>query len=211
MHGAVGTALGGVTTLVGEPQNLLIAEIMDWEFLEFFLKMAHISMPVLVVGLITCASLEMTGSFGYGAQLSPKVRAMLEEYDHDDEAKRTMQERMVIVVQAVVALVLIHRARPAPRGARRRRPAGDRTGDRVQRRHRRASHRPRVRRGAAVHGAAGRVLAIVAVIHEQGLFTPVIHWVMTYDGKVQQALFYLAERRALDDQRQRLRRDGVHQ
>ena len=28
MHGAVGTALGGVTTLVGEPQNLLIAEIM---------------------------------------------------------------------------------------------------------------------------------------------------------------------------------------
>ena len=26
MHGAVGTALGGVTTVVGEPQNLLIAE-----------------------------------------------------------------------------------------------------------------------------------------------------------------------------------------
>jgi NhaB family Na+:H+ antiporter len=45
MHGAVGTALGGVTTLVGEPQNLLIAEIMDWEFVEFFTRMAHISMP----------------------------------------------------------------------------------------------------------------------------------------------------------------------
>jgi NhaB family Na+:H+ antiporter len=54
MHGAVGTALGGVTTLVGEPQNLLIAEVMDWEFATFFLKMAHISMPVLVVGLLTC-------------------------------------------------------------------------------------------------------------------------------------------------------------
>ena len=36
MHGAVGTALGGVTTLVGEPQNLLIAEIMDWEFVSPF-------------------------------------------------------------------------------------------------------------------------------------------------------------------------------
>ena len=36
MHGAVGTALGGVTTLVGEPQNLLIAEIMDWEFVHVF-------------------------------------------------------------------------------------------------------------------------------------------------------------------------------
>ncbi len=60
MHGAVGTALGGVTTLVGEPQNLLIAEVMDWEFVEFFMRMAHISMPVLVVGLITCAALEVT-------------------------------------------------------------------------------------------------------------------------------------------------------
>ena len=30
MHGAVGTALGGVTTLVGEPQNLLIAEKAGW-------------------------------------------------------------------------------------------------------------------------------------------------------------------------------------
>ena len=59
MHGAVGTALGGVTTLVGEPQNLLIAEIMDWDFATFFLKMAHISMPVLVVGLLTCLALEI--------------------------------------------------------------------------------------------------------------------------------------------------------
>ena len=35
MHGAVGTALGGVTTLVGEPQNLLIAEKAGWEFMEY--------------------------------------------------------------------------------------------------------------------------------------------------------------------------------
>ena len=34
--------------------------------------------------------------------------------------------------------------------------------------------------------------AIVAVIGDQGLFIPVIDWVMTYDGKVQQALFYVA-------------------
>ncbi|MCH8136609.1 MAG: sodium/proton antiporter, partial [Proteobacteria bacterium] len=34
--------------------------------------------------------------------------------------------------------------------------------------------------------------AIVAVIENQGLFSPVIDWVMTYDGKSQQALFYMA-------------------
>ena len=45
MHGAVGTALGGVTTMVGEPQNLLIAEKMDWEFLEFVYAMSHVTIP----------------------------------------------------------------------------------------------------------------------------------------------------------------------
>jgi NhaB family Na+:H+ antiporter len=34
--------------------------------------------------------------------------------------------------------------------------------------------------------------AIVAVIDHQGLFTPVIDWVRTYDGRTQEALFYLA-------------------
>ena len=47
MHGAVGTALGGVCTLVGEPQNLLIATVAGWDFKTFFLNMAPITMPVL--------------------------------------------------------------------------------------------------------------------------------------------------------------------
>ena len=59
MHAAVGTALGGVMTLVGEPQNLLIAKEAGWEFLEFFLKMAPVTIPVFVVGLLTCLLLEI--------------------------------------------------------------------------------------------------------------------------------------------------------
>ena len=35
MHAAVGTALGGVCTTVGEPQNLLIASYTGWNFMEF--------------------------------------------------------------------------------------------------------------------------------------------------------------------------------
>ena len=34
--------------------------------------------------------------------------------------------------------------------------------------------------------------AIVAVINHQGLFTPVIDWVLTHEGKSQAALFYIA-------------------
>ena len=66
MHGAVGTALGGVCTLVGEPQNLLIATVADWDFVEFFLLMAPITMPVLVAGLLTCLILEQGVCLGTG-------------------------------------------------------------------------------------------------------------------------------------------------
>ena len=66
MHGAVGTALGGVCTIVGEPQNLLIAKIADWDFIEFFLYMAPVTMPVFIVGLLTCFCLERFKLAGFG-------------------------------------------------------------------------------------------------------------------------------------------------
>ena len=192
MHGAVGTALGGVTTLVGEPQNLLIAEIMDWEFAEFFMKMAHISMPVLVIGLLTCAMLEVTKIFGYGAQLSPKVRLVLEEFDHDMSTKRTREEKMVIAVQGVVALILIlalglHLAEPGVVGLLVIVLATAFNGVTEE-------HRIGHAFEEALPFTALLVVffAIVAVIHHQGLFSPVIHWVMTFEGKTQEALFYLA-------------------
>lgn len=107
MHGAVGTALGGVCTLVGEPQNLLIAEKAGWDFIEFFLRMAPITMPVLVAGLFTCLMLEITKSFGYGAELPKSVRDVLEEFARQEDAKRTTRDNAALVVQALVALFLV--------------------------------------------------------------------------------------------------------
>jgi len=192
MHGAVGTALGGVTTLVGEPQNLLIAEIMDWEFVEFFLKMAHISMPVLVVGLLTCVMLELTGWFGYGAKLSPKVREVLEDYDLEMTESRSKEESSAIVVQAIVALVLVvalgaHLAEPGVVGLLVIVLATAFTGITEE-------HRIGHAFEEALPFTALLVVffAIVAVIDHQGLFAPVIDWVMTYEGKTQAALFYVA-------------------
>jgi len=192
MHGAVGTALGGVTTLVGEPQNLLIAEVMDWEFVEFFMKMAHISMPVLVVGLITCALLEVTKSFGYGAPLSPKVREVLDDYDRAMTEKRTKAESSAIIVQAFVGLVLVivlgkHLAEPGVVGLLVIVLATAFNGITEE-------HRIGHAFEEALPFTALLVVffAIVAVIHHQGLFTPVMDWVMTYEGKTQQALFYVA-------------------
>ncbi len=192
MHGAVGTALGGVTTLVGEPQNLLIAKIMDWTFVEFFLRMAHISMPVLAVGLITCVLLEKVSLFGYGTKLSSKVRDVLEEYDRQMDEKRTKAESTAIAVQAIVAVILIlvlgfHLAEPGVVGLLVIVLATAFNGITEEHRIGRAFEE-------ALPFTALLVVffSIVAVIDNQGLFSPVIHWVLTYDGKMQQALFYIA-------------------
>ena len=192
MHGAVGTALGGVTTLVGEPQNLLIAEIMGWEFVTFFMQMAHISMPVLVVGLLTCLALEHFRVFGYGTKLGDKVRSVLEEYDAELSAKRSKQENAVLVTQGVVALVLVlalgfHLAEPGVVGLMVIVLATAFAGVTEE-------HRIGHAFEEALPFTALLVVffAIVAVIDHQGLFSPVIHWVMGYEGLTQQALFFIA-------------------
>ena len=192
MHGAVGTALGGVTTLVGEPQNLLIAEIMDWEFVPFFLKMAPISLPVLAVGLLTCASLEYFKLFSYGRPLSDKVREVLEDYACAMNDQRTKEESAAIGVQGIVALILVlalgfHLAQPGVVGLLVIVLATAFNGITEEHRIGRAFEEALPFTGLLVV-----FFAIVAVIDNQGLFSPVINWVMTYEGKTQTALFYCA-------------------
>lgn len=192
MHGAVGTALGGVTTIVGEPQNLLISKVMGWEFMEFFYRMAHITMPVLVVGLTTCILLEVTRKFGYGAQLSPKVREVLEMYDQDQTERRTKQETVTIIVQAVVGVCLVialgtHAAEPGIIGLMVIVLSTAFNGITEE-------HRLGHAFEEALPFTALLVVffAIVSVIADQKLFTPVFELVMQYEGKTQEALFFVA-------------------
>ena len=107
MHGAIGTALGGVATMVGEPQNLLIAKVVGWDFASFFLHMVPVSLPVLVAGLITCWLLEKLRWFGYGARLPRPVRQVLEEFADNERTKRTKADQAALWVQAMAALVLV--------------------------------------------------------------------------------------------------------
>jgi len=145
-----------------------------------------------VVGLMTCALLEVTGTFGYGAQLSPKVREVLEEYDNEMTQNRSKSDNMVIAVQAFVGLVLVivlgnHLAEPGVVGLLVIVLATALNGVTEE-------HRIGHAFEEALPFTALLVVffAIVAVINNQGLFTPVIDWVMTYDGKTQEALFFIA-------------------
>ncbi|MEA1065207.1 sodium/proton antiporter NhaB [Erwinia sp. HR93] len=107
MHAAVGTALGGVMTMVGEPQNLIIARAAGWHFSDFFLRMAPVTLPVLVCGLLTCCILEYSKILGYGAPLPEPVREVLQTWDRQNSRQRTRLDNARLVVQAVIGLWLI--------------------------------------------------------------------------------------------------------
>ncbi|MCF8475347.1 MAG: sodium/proton antiporter NhaB [Emcibacter sp.] len=107
MHALVGTALGGACTLVGEPQNVIIGGRAGWDFVEFFLRMSPVTLPVLIVGLVTCIILEKKKIFGYGASLPDTVRRILEEFDAEESAKRNYKEKASLIAQVVVALWLV--------------------------------------------------------------------------------------------------------
>ncbi|MBD1227001.1 sodium/proton antiporter NhaB [Xenorhabdus griffiniae] len=107
MHAGVGTALGGVMTMVGEPQNLIIAKHVDWDFVTFFIRMSPITIPVFICGLLVCLLVEHFKLFGYGAELPERVRSVLEDYDQKASEKRTRQEKTQLAVQALIGIWLI--------------------------------------------------------------------------------------------------------
>ncbi len=192
MHGAVGTALGGVCTLVGEPQNLLIASEMGWNFATFFLEVAPVSMPVLVIGLSTCYYVEKKKWFSYGFELPGNIRSHLLETEVKMEAKRGFQGKMKLVVQAIAGIWLIialafHLAAvgiiglsvivflTAFNGVTEEHQIGHAFEE-------------------ALPFTALLVVffAIVAVIHDQHLFAPVIGYVLSLKGQSQLAAYYIA-------------------
>ncbi|HHW7578695.1 TPA: sodium/proton antiporter NhaB [Mannheimia haemolytica] len=107
MHAGIGSALGGVMTMVGEPQNLIIASQAEWGFIEFLLRVLPVSLPVLICGIATCFLVEKYKLFGYGDRLPRKVWVVLARYSQLKEQKMTKQDRLKMLVQAIAGIWLI--------------------------------------------------------------------------------------------------------
>ena len=192
MHGAVGTALGGVCTIVGEPQNLLIATIAGWEFVEFFLRMAPITMPVFVAGLITCLLIEKFSIAGFGNQIPPNIRDIFNDYaiyrkeNITDVDKAELLIEMLVAVFLVIALAL-HLAAVGLIGL---------TVIILLTAFKGITEEHKL--GEAFHEALpftallAVFFAIVSVIHDQHLFSPVINYVLAQDPSSQPSLFFIA-------------------
>ncbi len=192
MHGAVGTALGGVCTLVGEPQNLLIGSVMGWHFAEFFLMVAPVSLPVLAVGLGTCYFVEKKKWFTYGFELPGDIRSHLLETEVQMEEKRGFGGKIKLIFQGLAGIWLIialafHLAAvgliglsvivflTALNGVTEEHQIGHAFEE-------------------ALPFTALLVVffTIVAVIHDQHLFAPVINYVLSLQGHAQLAAYYIA-------------------
>jgi len=192
MHGVVGTALGGVCTLVGEPQNLLIGEKMGWDFIEFFMKMAPVTLPVLAVGLLTTLALEKLKIFGYGAQLPEVARKIIENYTREADETRTEKEKFGLIVQAVSAVLLIvglalHLAPVGIIGLGLIIVQTAFMGIVEEHQLGRAFEEALPFTGLLVV-----FFVIVAMIHDQHLFSPIINWALSLEASQQPVMFYLA-------------------
>ncbi|MEH0832720.1 sodium/proton antiporter NhaB [Pectobacterium cacticida] len=191
MHAGVGTALGGVMTMVGEPQNLIIAKSAGWDFVTFLLRMSPVTVPVFIGGILTCLMLERFKLFGYGVGLPSNVRRVLEDYDRDMTSKRTPQDKMRLIVQALIGIWLIialafHLAEVGLIGLSVIILATTFCG---------VTEEPAI--GKAFQDAMPFTalltvfFTIIAIIIDQQLFSPIIHYVLQSSDSTQLTQFYL--------------------
>ncbi len=192
MHGAVGTALGGVMTQVGEPQNLLIADRLGWEFMEFVFQMAPVTVPVLFAGLATCVLLEITRIFGFGARIPHSVHKILLEEHVKEMEQMKHSDRSALIVQGIAALTLIfalafHVAEVGLIGLLVIVLQTAFNGETEE-------HNIGKAFQEALPFTALLVVffAIVAVIHGAHLFTPISDWVLSLPVDSQPGFYYIA-------------------
>lgn len=191
MHAGVGTALGGVMTMVGEPQNLIIAKSAGWDFASFFIRMLPVTLPVFICGLLVCILVEQFKLFGYGTQLPERVRQVLTEYDQQASAKRTKQEKMKLAVQAIIGIWLVlalalHLAEVGLVGLSVIILATSFCG--ITNEH---ALGKAFQEALPFTALLTVFFAVVAVIIEQGLFSPIIQFVLQASPSAQLSLFYL--------------------
>ena len=192
MHGAVGTALGGVCTIVGEPQNLLIAGVVGWDFIEFVIAMAPVTMPVLVAGIITCFVIERFKLAGFGHQLPDSIRQIFIDYDLYESSQQTETQKAELYIEFIVLLFLIaalalHLAAvgiiglaviillTSFKGITDEHDLG-----------------PAFKEALPFTALLAVFFAIVSVIHDQHLFSPIIYYVLQQDPAIQPSVFFMA-------------------
>lgn len=191
MHAAVGTTLGGVATMVGEPQNLLIAKSAGWDFREFFVHVAPVSVPVFAAGLATCLGLERLRLFGFGVAIPESARAVLIELE-GGRAAHAGASAWRLRVQAACAVLLVfalgfHIAEVGLIGLMILVLLSSLLGVTDE-----ETLGEGFKGGLPFTALLVVFFALVGVIHDQDLFKPVVDWVLARDTASQPGWLFLA-------------------
>lgn len=192
MHGAVGTAIGGVCTIVGEPENIVIGNAAGWTFMEFIMQVSPATIPTLFAGILTCVVIEKMGWFSYGAVMPPAVRQILTDEDKKLKDKLTPHDKVVMVIQGIVAVLMVaalalHLAEIGLIGLGVIVLTSAMTG--VTDEHKLAeAFTP----GLPFASLLIVFYVVVAMINTQHMFTPVMEWVLTLEGPQQVFMVFLS-------------------
>ena len=130
--------------------------------------------------------------FGYGVEIPENVLNVLKQFDKEKTKKRTKQDKVKLVMQGVVGVWLIialalHLAAVGLIGLTVIILATSFTG--VTEEHQ-IGHA--FEEALPFTALLAVFFAVVAVIIDQQLFTPVITWVLGFEGNMQLVMFYLA-------------------
>lgn len=192
MHAIIGTALGGVCTIVGEPQNLLIAHYTNWDFMKYIHVMAPVTLPIFLSGLIVCLILEQFKIFGYGEQIPESVYQVLVDYNNHEKTKQSAKRKAALITQSIIGVLLVlalglHIAEigligltilillTAFNGITDEHQIGNAFAESLP-----------------FTSLLVVFFAIISIIHQQHLFQPVIEHVLSVELNRQPGLFYLA-------------------
>ena len=192
MHAAVGTAIGGVCTIVGEPQNIIVGNIAGWNFVEFAIRVAPVSLPVVICGFATCYFLEKVKLFGFGVQMPESVHNMLVEQDRKSSETLSRRDRIRLVIQLLCCIWLViglalHLAAVGLIGLSIIILATGFCG---------VTSEEEIGKSFTESLPFCALLCVfftvVTVISQQELFKPLIAWVLSTDPSMQLPIFYLA-------------------
>ena len=191
MHAAVGTTIGGICTIVGEPQNLIVGSICGWNFTDFALRMAPVSLPIVIFGLSTCFLIEKFKFFGYGHTMPDSVYKILLQQDEKNYMHMSRRDKLNLIIQCLCCIYLVaalglHLASVGIIGLSIIIFATSFCG---------ASESDIGK--AFVESMPFCALlcvffAVVAIISAQGLFDPIVAWVFSTDEQYHLPIFYLA-------------------
>lgn len=192
MHAAVGTAIGGVCTLVGEPQNLIVGGLAGWNFVDFAVRVSPVSVPVVICGFATCLIIEKLGLFGFGTPMPESVRQILIKRDEKTTADLTPRDKLKMIVQTICCVWLIvalalHLAAVGLVGLSIIIFATAFCGITSEEELGKA-----FTESLPFCSLLCVFFAVVAVISQQELFVPLINWVLSTDPADQLPIFYMA-------------------